>query len=88
MFFSSKVLSESIHLRFNEVEVKNESLSSSKGYKYSRKIEKDLLKKLITIGDFSKNKLIIGIKRYNIIIRKDQDNYTIFFSDEKKNLYP
>lgn len=84
MFFSSKVLSESIHLRFNEVEVKNESLSSSKGYKYSRKIEKDLLKKLITIGDFSKNKLIIGIKRYNIIIRKDQDNYTIFFSDEKK----
>ena len=84
MFFSSKILSESIHLRFNEVEVKNESLLSSKGYKYSKKIEKALLKNLIKIGDFSKNKLIIGIKRYNIIIRKDQDNHTTFFSDEKK----
>ena len=84
MFFSSKVSSESIQLRFNEVEIKNESLLSSKGYKYSKKIEEALLKKLIKIGDFSNNKLIIGIKRYNIITRKVKDNYSIFFSDEKK----
>ena len=57
---------------------------SSKGYKYSKKIEEALLKKLINIGDFSNNKLIIGIKRYNIITRKVKDNYSIFFSDEKK----
>ena len=84
MFFPSKVFSESIHLRFDEVEIKNESLLSSKGYKYSKKIEEVLLKKLIKIGNFSDNKLIIGIKRYNIINRKVKDNYSIFFSDEKK----
>ena len=49
-----------------------------------KKLKKLFLKKLINIGDFSNNKLIIGIKRYNIITRKVKDNYSIFFSDEKK----
>ena len=84
LFFSSEVLSDPLYLRFNEVQVINESSSSSKGYGYSKKIEKVLLKNLITIGDFSKNKLTLGIKRYNIIIRKDRNNNTIFFADEKK----
>ncbi len=83
-FFSAKVFSESLHLRFNEVEIKNESLLSSKGHEYSKKIEKALIKELINIGDFSTNKLTVGIKRYNIIIRKVKGNDTIFFSDEKK----
>ena len=83
MFFPSKVFSESIHLRFDEVEIKNESLLSSKGYKYSKKIEEVLLKKLIRMGNFSDNKLIIGIKRYNIINRKVKDNYSIFFQMKK-----
>ena len=57
---------------------------SSKGHEYSKKIEKALIKKLINIGDFSTNRLTVGIKRYNIIIRKVKGNDTIFFSDEKK----
>ena len=60
---------------------------SSKGYKYSKKIEEALLKKLINIGDFSNNKLIIGIKRYNIINRKVKDNYSIFFQMKKKFVF-
>ena len=84
IFFISTLFSNPISLRFHKYIVINQSLLSSKGYVFSRNLERSINKNINTSGDYLKNKLVVGIKRYNIKIIKKKEKFSEIFTDEQK----
>ena len=85
IFFVGKLFSNPISMRFNKYIVVNKSVLSSKGYDFSKNLERSITKNININGDYSKNKLVVGIKRYNIKIIKKKDKFSEIFSEEQKH---
>ena len=85
ILISFDVNSKTVKLQFNKVQVVNENLTTSRTYKYSKRIHNFLLKDIFVKGFYKKKYLNVTIKKYKVYVEKKKENLLGIFKDNSRD---